>query len=398
MTVRLLARDFTDAEDLYNYTMGCLARRWPEARVRYRYVNRDGAYRFRPGFSRELTEQIEGLTELRFSEMSYEYFRRTMPWLPVDYLEWLRDYRFDPRQVQLKQEGGRLELEIAGRWQEAIYWEIKLLAIMSELAHEGPCSSEERRLPAGWESHIERKAARLSGAGVQWVDFGTRRRYSFEVQDAVVRIMKEYPGFGGTSNPYLARKHGVKAIGTYAHQLPMALQVLYGARDADRMTMEHWQEAYGDALSIALSDTLTTEHFLRSFDGAYARRFEGVRQDSGDPFAFGERLVRHYEGLGIDPRTKIIVFSDSLDTELAVRLHEHFAGRVRTVMGIGTHLTADAAMTGVKPPNHVIKLVEADFGSGPRAVVKLSDDPGKVMGDPALLEDVRKQVGYQHAR
>lgn len=398
MTIRLLVRDFTDAEDLYNYSMGHLAHRWPEARVRYRYINRDRAHRFRDGFARELRAQIEALAELTFTDAAGDFFRSTMPWLPEPYLQWLRGYRFDPALVELRQEAGRLELAIAGRWHEAIYWEIKLLAIISELSRTDPESGAIRPLPPGWESHIDRKAERLSSAGVQWVDFGTRRRYSFEVQDAVVRIMKEYAGFRGTSNPYLARKHGVKAIGTYAHQLPMAMQALHGARAADRMAMEHWIDTYGDELGIALSDTLTTENFLRGFDRSCASRFQGVRQDSGDPFAFGERLIRHYESLGIDPRTKIIVFSDSLDTELAVRLHEHFAGRIRTTMGIGTNLTADPLMTGVPPLNHVIKLVEADFGGGPRAVVKLSDDPGKVLGEPALVERVRSEIGWQDAQ
>ena len=396
MKVPLLVRDFTDAEDLYNYSMGHLAHRWPEARVRYRYINRDREHRFRPGFAGELREQIEALSQLSLTEGAFDFFRSTTPWLPEAYLRWLRGYRFDPGQVQLRQEGGRLELTIVGRWCEAIYWEIKLLAVISELTQVGP-SGAVRPLPEEWERHIERKAERLSAAGVQWVDFGTRRRYSFGVQDAVVGIMKEYSGFRGTSNPYLARKHGVKAIGTYAHQLPMAMQVLYGAREADRMALEHWMEAYGDALGIALSDTLTTENFLCSFDRNYATRFQGVRQDSGDPFAFGERLIRHYESMGIDPRTKVIVFSDNLDTQLAVRLHEHFAGRIRTTMGIGTHLTADPAMTGVRPLNHVIKLVEADFGSGPQPVVKLSDDSGKVLGEPAFIERVRREIASEHA-
>jgi nicotinate phosphoribosyltransferase len=397
MTARLLVRDFTDAEDLYNYSMGFLAQRWPQARVRYRYVNRDRTHRFRSGFVQELRAQIEALTDLRFDAAAAAFFRSAMPWLPSPYVDWLRGYRFDPSQVALRQEGGQLELSIAGPWQETIYWEIKLLAVISELSHVDRPSDTVRRLPDGWEQHIHRKAERLSAAGVQWVDFGTRRRYSFEVQDAVVRIMKDYAGFRGTSNPYLARKHGVKAIGTYAHQLPMAMQVLHGARAADRMAMEYWVGAYGDALGIALSDTLTTENFLRSFDHALASRFQGVRQDSGDPFAFGERLIRHYEALAIDPRTKILVFSDNLDTERAVRLQEHFAGRIRTTMGIGTHLTADPAMTGVTPLNQVIKLVEADFGQGAQPVVKLSDDAGKVLGDPALVERVRLELGWQPA-
>jgi len=366
--------------------------------VRYRYINRDRAHRFRAGFAQELRAQIEALAELTFDAEAYDFFRATMGWLPESYVRWLRGYRFDPDQVELREAGGRLDLSIAGPWREAIYWEIKLLAVISELSHVDPATGEVRPLPEGWEEHIHRKAERLSGAGAQWVDFGTRRRYSFEVQDAVVRIMKDYAGFRGTSNPYLARKHGVKAIGTYAHQLPMAMQVLHGARDADRMAMVHWMDAYGAQLGIALSDTLTTEHFLRSFDRDIASRFQGVRQDSGDPFAFGERLIRHYESLGIDPRTRVLVFSDNLNPELAVRLHEHFASRIRTTMGIGTNLTADPAMTGVTPLNQVIKLIEADFGNGPQPVVKLSDDVGKALGDAALIERIRLEIGWQAAQ
>jgi nicotinate phosphoribosyltransferase len=393
MTTATIIRDFTDAEDLYNHSMGWVAHRWPHARVRYEYTNRDAGFRFRAGFADELRAQVEAIGELRFDAAAAAWFRAALPWLPAEYVTWLQDFRLRPAQVEVLQEDGQLRLSITGPWREAIYWEIKLLAVISELAGLTPGSGRAAVLPAGAEEAIRRKAERLSGAGVQWIDFGTRRRHSFAVQDAVVRIMKEYPGFRGTSNPYLARVHGVNAVGTYAHQLPMAMQALYGAADADRMAMQHWLEAYDGSLGIALSDTLTTTHFLRSFTGAYAQRFEGVRQDSGDPIAFGERIIRHYESLGIDATTKVIVFSDSLDVSRAVALHEHFAGRIRTAMGIGTHLTADAAMTGVKALNHVIKLVAADFGAGWQPLVKLSDDVGKVSGDGAHVQRMRAQLG-----
>jgi nicotinate phosphoribosyltransferase len=393
MTRSTIVRDFTDAEDLYNYSMGWVAQRWPQAQVRYEYTNRDANFRFRSGYAAELRSQIEAVGELRFDAAAAAFFRATLPWLPAEYVTWLQGFRLRPSQVEVDQQEGRLRLSITGPWQGAIYWEIKLLAVISELARLTPGSERAAGLPAGAEEAIRRKAERLSAAGVQWIDFGTRRRHSFAVQSAVVRIMKEYPGFRGTSNPYLARVHGVKAVGTYAHQLPMALQALYGAADADRMAMQHWLEVYGGSLGIALSDTLTTEHFLRSFTGAYAQLFDGVRQDSGDPIAFGERIIRHYQSLGIDATTKIIVFSDSLDVDRAIALHRHFAGRIRTTMGIGTHLTADPTMTGVKPLNHVIKLVAADFGAGWQPLVKLSDDVGKVSGDVAHVGRVRAQLG-----
>ncbi|HUP19878.1 MAG TPA: nicotinate phosphoribosyltransferase [Gemmatimonadota bacterium] len=386
----LLVREFTDGEDLYNYSMGCVAQRWPEARVVYRYINRDPEHRFRPGLAAELEAQLEGLAKLRFDDAAFDFFRNTMPWLPLPYLQWLRQYRLDPAQVRVAQDGGRLDLSISGRWFETIYWEVKLLAVLSELSRRDPRTGELPALPDGWREKIHEKARRLSSAGVQWIDFGTRRRHSLEVQDAVVSIMKEYPGFRGTSNPYLAREHGLKAFGTYAHQLPMAMQALYGPRSADRMAMQHWVETYRGNLGIALADTLTTATFLGAFESLYAHLFNGVRQDSGDPIAFGERVIRHYEMLGIDPTTKVIVFSDGLDVDTALRIQDHFAGRVRTTMGIGTHLTADEAMTGVRPMNHVIKLVSADFGNGPIDVVKLSDDPGKASGDPDMVSTVRR--------
>ena len=184
-------------------------------------------------------------------------------------------------------------------------------------------------------------------------------------------------------------KHGVKATGTYAHQLPMAMQALYGARSADRMAMQHWAETYRGNLGIALSDTLTTTAFLRVFDSYFANLFTGVRQDSGDPFEFGERMIAHYQALGIDPITKVIVFSDALTPERAIALHRRFEGRIRTTMGIGTNLTADPAMTGRPALNHVIKLVRADFGDGPIELIKLSDDEGKATGDAQKVAAIR---------
>lgn len=389
----LVIADFTDGEDLYNYSMGCVAQRWPHARVVYRYTNRDAGHRFRAGFARELEAQVEALATLRFDDAAFAFFRDTMPWLPLPYLQWLRGFHLDPSQVRVRQEGGRLDLTVSGRWFEAIYWEVKLLSVISELTSRDPSTGELPPLPDGWVDLIHEKARRLSEAGVQWIDFGTRRRHGYAVQDTLVGIMKDCPGFRGTSNPFLARKHGVKAVGTYAHQLPMAMQALYGARSADRMAMQHWAETYHGELGIALSDTLTTGSFLTAFDSFYARLFTGVRQDSGDPLEFGERIISHYQSLGIDPASKVIVFSDGLDVDAAVRIHEHFAGRIRTTMGIGTHLTADPAMTGRAPLNHVIKLTSADFGSGPVEVVKLSDDPGKASGEPGMVEAVRRVLG-----
>jgi nicotinate phosphoribosyltransferase len=391
--IRPIAQAFTDGDDTYNFSMGYVAQRWPNARVVYRYTNRDSEHRFRDGFDAELRLQLAALEDLRFSAEEFAFFEQNMPWLPRPYLQWLGQHRFDASQIRISQKDGRLDIEVHGLWYETIYWEVKLLSIISELSARPSIHEDLPPLAPDWRDQIHSKARRLSEAGVQWIDFGTRRRFSFEVQDVVVEIMAQYPGFRGTSNPYLAMKHGVKAIGTYAHQLPMAMQAAYGHVSADRMAMQEWQSAYRGNLGIALSDTLTTENFLRVFDSYYANLFTGVRQDSGDPVAFGERMIQHYKSLGIDPMTKVVVFSDSLNVDKAIMLHRHFEGRIRTTMGIGTHFTADPAMTGRKALNHVIKLVQADFGNGPIGLVKLSDDIGKATGRPEDVELVRRLLG-----
>jgi nicotinate phosphoribosyltransferase len=241
-----------------------------------------------------------------------------------------------------------------------------------------------------WEDRIRRKADALYQAKVNWIDFGTRRRYSTYVHNRVVEIMKEYtPYFRGTSNVFLAMKHGVNAAGTYAHQWEQLMQAIYGPRMAAKMAMQHWVDRYRGNLGTALSDTLTTEYFLRVFDSYYANLFTGVRQDSGDPFAFADRIIQHYKNLGIDPLTKIIIFSDSLNAEKAIKLAEYCKDKIRCTMGIGTFLTNDVGYT---PMNHVIKMSDVCVNGEWIPVIKLSDDCGKHCGDAGVIKQTIKEL------
>jgi nicotinate phosphoribosyltransferase len=194
-------------------------------------------------------------------------------------------------------------------------------------------------------------------------------------------------GFRGTSNPYLAQKFGLTAHGTNAHELTMAMQAKYGLLMCNKATMDHWIAEFGGSLGIALTDTVTTRVFLRDFDQMYARLYDGVRQDSGDPKVIGDMYVDHYKKLLIDPRSKTTVFSDSLTTDLAIELHEYFLNRIKTTMGIGTHLSNDVGWT---PSNHVIKLVEIDFGHGFVTLLKMGDGVGKSTGGDQLYSDAQR--------
>jgi nicotinate phosphoribosyltransferase len=372
--------------DLYKFTMAQVAHDFPGAAVRYRFINRDQRA-FRAGFADELRQHVDAMADLRLTDAEYDWLRRFAPWLKPEYVDRLRQFRFDPSQVRIEQDDSRLSIEVEGPWTETIYWEVPLLALVSELHFKA-----ERPDPA-WEDRLRAKADRFAAAGVSDIDFGTRRRFGFAVQDRVCEILKAYaPLFRGTSNCHFAMKHGIAPQGTFAHELPMALQAKVGVRDCNRAALDLWVAHYRGDLGIGLTDTVTTDVFLRDFDSYYAKLFDGVRLDSGDPAEVGERFIAHYERLKIDTRCKVLVFSDALNTDKAIALHERFKGRAKTTMGIGTHLTNDV---GHKPLNIVIKLTHADFGEGMKGVVKLSDDAGKYTGEPGDVERAKRTLGLE---
>jgi nicotinate phosphoribosyltransferase len=371
--------------DHYKITMGqVIFGQFPSARARYRFINRGGTV-FPDGFRDALTEQVRAMADVRAQPAEIAWLRQNVRYLKPTYLEWLAHYRFDPAEVEVRQRGGTVEIEVTGPWYRTVFWEVPLLALVSELYFAA------RQPVEGWEGRIRAKAEKMAAAGARWADFGTRRRFSLAVQDKVNEVMRAYrPCFLGTSNPYLAMKYGLTPVGTYAHEGPMAMQVLAGVVAADRAWMDAWIREYQGDLGIALTDTLTSAYFFRCFGRKDAKLFDGVRQDSGDPAALAETAVAHYQGFNIDPRGKRVIFSDSLTDDKLIALHRQFSGRIMVSGGIGTFLTNDV---GHRPLNIVIKLAEADFGAGWVPVIKLSDDAGKYSGDPQRIAAARLQLG-----
>jgi nicotinate phosphoribosyltransferase len=371
--------------DLYKITMGqVIFNQFPRARARYRLINR-GAMPFPEGLGDRLGDEVRRFDHLQAKGAEIDWLLKKVRYLKPTYLEWLAHYRFKPEEVTIRQAGCMLEVEVSGPWYRTVFWEVPLLAVISELYF-----ADRQPLP-GWEDRITGKAERMASVGAHWVDFGTRRRFSYQTQDAVNQIMSRYrPFFAGTSNPHMAMKYDVTPIGTYAHEGPMAMQVLAGVACADQVWMDAWVEEYQGDLGIALTDTLTSEYFFRQFGLKEAKLFDGVRQDSGDSRRIAEKAIAHYQSLHIDPRSKHIIFSDSLTDDKLMALHKEFSDRIRVSGGIGTYLTNDV---GHQPLNMVIKMTEADFGNGWVPVIKLSDDPGKQSGDPSRLAAALVELG-----
>jgi nicotinate phosphoribosyltransferase len=387
--------------DLYKLSMQqAVLALYPDVEAEYLFVNRRaGKDKFTRQFCDRLGASIEAMADLKLTDEEYQYMK-SMPWFSPSYVEYLKNYRFDPRRVTIQCVDDNLQLRIRGPWRDAIWDEVPLMSVISELWFEPHFLISTNGCPPdkwnydGQTVKAEQKAQRLLEAGAVFTDFGTRRRRSFLSQDMLVRAMSgvaqngQYPGkFVGTSNVLLAMKYGLKPIGTMAHEWIQAHSVLGSLRHANRAALDAWVKVYHSALGTALTDTYTTSSFFEDFDPYYARLYDGIRHDSACPFKFTDNAVAHYHKLGIDPMSKTIIFSDSLDVDLAIKILRYCEGKIRCAFGIGTHFTNDFPGL-LKALNMVIKLVKL----GGVDVVKLSDDIRKAIGE----KDAVRVARYVH--
>lgn len=369
--------------DLYKITMmQAVANNYPNIGAVYAFINR-GNTLFPENFSSTLRDQIQMMGELRLSPDEEGFLRKSCGhFLKPTFFDLLRGYRFDPSQVSVNQNGGSLTVLIEGPWYETILWEVPLLALISELYFE----ITGQQTDTEWKDRARAKGKALKEAEARFADFGTRRRYSHAIQEDIVqtlkasaRSIKEGGVFAGTSNVHFAKLFGLTPIGTVAHEWFMAHAAMFGYRWATGKSLQVWADEFEGQLGIALSDTFTTEEFLRHFNTYFAKLFDGVRQDSGDPFEILEMFIAHYQSLRINPLHKTIIFSDGLNVPLVLKLVEACRDRILCSFGIGTNLTNDV---GTEPLNMVIKLSHIILPDGTRIpTIKLSDGPGKFTGE-----------------
>lgn len=361
---------------------------------RYHDVNVAAEFRCRGDdllgvYADAIREQVDFMRHLALSDEEFT-FLEGLPFFEADYLSWLRTFRYDPAQVHISNNNGHLDIRLTGPWLEVIMWEVPLLAVISEVVHQhrSPGVTPQMALDSleGRLVQFKELTADIDLSAFRLMDFGTRRRFSREVQEAIVERLQQESWFVGTSNYDLARRLNLTPMGTQAHEWFQAHQQISPVlANSQRAALQAWLDEYPDQLGIALTDCITMDAFLRDFDLSFASQYQGLRHDSGDPFEWGEKAIAHYEKLGIDPKTKVLVFSDNLDLPKAIELYRHFCARVNLSFGIGTRLTCDIPQ--VKPLNIVIKLVECNG----KPVAKLSDSPGKtICHDKAFVRALRK--------
>jgi nicotinate phosphoribosyltransferase len=376
--------------DLYKFTMmQVVLHHFPAANVEYRFRCRTPGVDLVP-YVDEIRDQVRQLCKLRFTEPELDYLRR-MRFIKSDFVDFLALFQLNEKYIHITPSpkgNGEIDIRIEGPWLHTILFEIPVLAIVNEIYFRNTQHTPDYR--EGRERLTDKMAllgARPDYADCKIADYGTRRRFSKQWHEEVILMLKAGLGeqFAGTSNVFYAMKHGLTPLGTMAHEYLQACQALGPRlRDSQTFGFEMWAKEYRGDLGIALSDVYGMKAFLRDFDMYFCKLFDGARHDSGDPFEWGERLLKHYEINRCDPRTKILVFSDALDIPKVLQLYERFRRRCKLAFGVGTNLTNDL---GYKPLQIVIKMVR---GNG-QPVAKLSDSPGKNMcDDPAYIAYLRQ--------
>ncbi|WP_368639301.1 nicotinate phosphoribosyltransferase [Castellaniella ginsengisoli] len=382
--------------DLYKFTMWqAMLHRHPAAQAEYRFICRERPERSLAALAPEIERQLDHLCTLRFQAEELEYLRG-LRYIKPDFVDFLSLFHFQRRFIRVSTQGDALEIIAHGPQVHVMAFEVFVLAIVNELyfrCQQGPDVLAEGRRRLQGKIALLRDFSREPARRfpLQISDFGSRRRFSRAWQAEVVETLHQAAPqtITGTSNVTLARALGLVPVGTMAHEYLQSYQAFgkVRLRDFQRAALEDWVQEYRGDLGIALTDVVGMDAFLADFDLYFAKLFDGLRHDSGDPVAWGERAIAHYQSLRIDPAGKRFVFSDGLDLPRALALYRHFADRVQPAFGIGTSLTNDL---GLKPLNIVMKL----FRCNGMSTAKLPDSPGKVhCTDETFLAYLRQVFG-----
>ncbi len=380
--------------DLYKLTTSyAYMKMFPDAECTFKFTDRNRIPRTTE-FLENYKKKMKELCMIHLTDEEFHWVVSAIPFIPMYYWEWLRSFRFEYDKMNIYlDEDNVLCIEVTDKNYKASLYEIPHLFTVPEVNNTGK--------PIDWEltmSKLKDKVDLANKNGVLFSEFGTRRRFSYEVQDKVCAYLKEHAKTCvGTSNVHFAMKYNMRPCGTHPHEWFMFHGAQFGYKNANYMALENWVNVYDGDLGTALTDTYTTDVFFRNFSMKQAKLFDGIRQDSGDEYKFIEKAIKFYKSKGIDPTTKTIIFSNALDFPKAVEIKKHCEGKIRAAFGIGTNLTCDVyAPDGSKynAENIVEKMSKCRMNANQPwfITIKISDDLGKHMGDNKEFDHAKYEL------
>nr|WP_308648268.1 nicotinate phosphoribosyltransferase [uncultured Agathobacter sp.] len=384
--------------DMYKFSMGqTIFHQFTSYKTTWTFKCRNKDVHFSEEMVEEIRQQIAAFCSLRFTEEELDYLDN-ITWIKGSYVDFLRLWqpRYEEFTITTDAPCG-LSIEAAGTWLNTTMYEIPILAIVNEVYFRMAYDYDE--LLEQFKTRLSQKVEMLEKNKYRlntFSEFGLRRRLSAQAQEIAVEALANLKDtdskFIGTSNVYLAKKYNLKPIGTMAHEWIMCTgqgNHKHNPAYSNWYALDAWVKEYGILNGIALTDTITTDCFLRDFQLTYATLFSGVRHDSGDPYEWGEKMIAHYKKLGINPVTKTLLFSDSLDFEKATQIYDHFKDKVQVAFGIGTFISND---TNVPALNIVMKTTKCNGMD----VAKISDIAGKGMcKNPYYVDYLNRCIEYR---
>ena len=380
--------------DLYKFTTSyAYMKMFPDAECTFKFTDRNRIPRTTE-FLENYKKKMKELCMIHLTDEEFHWVVSAIPFIPMYYWEWLRSFRFEYDKMNIYlDEDNVLCIEVTDKNYKASLYEIPHLFTVPEVNNDSK--------PIDWDltmSKLKDKVDLANENGVLFSEFGTRRRFSYEVQDKVCAYLKEHAKTCvGTSNVHFAMKYNMRPCGTHPHEWFMFHGAQFGYKNANYMALENWVNVYDGDLGTALTDTYTTDVFFRNFSMKQAKLFDGIRQDSGDEYKFIEKAIKFYKSKGIDPTTKTIIFSNALDFPKAVEIKKYCEGKIRSAFGIGTNLTCDVyAPDGSKynAENIVEKMTKCRMNANQPwfITIKISDDLGKHMGDNKEFDHAKYEL------
>lgn len=380
--------------DLYKFTTSyAYSKLYPRAYGQFRFIDRSRVA-YPEGFGAALRAEVQAMSGLALSRDEAAFLRQELPYLPPTYIDFLQGFRFDPEEVIIEQDAeGYISITAEGLLYRVTLWEVPLLALVSELYFRMTGAVADM---AYAEAAIIDKARRLREEGITFSMFGMRRRFSYEVEYRMTELLREHAGewMYGTSNVHIAHQLGLKVSGTHPHEWIQFHGAMYGYKMANYMAMEDWINVYDGDLGTVLTDTYTTDVFMRNFSKKHAMLFTSLRHDSGDPLVFTDKVIARYHELRVDPKIKYIIFSDGLNVDRAIEIANYCRGRIGASFGIGTNFSCDVG-NGIKSRNIVMKLWQCKMTERDRwhPCVKLSDVDGKHTGEESEIRLAQETLG-----
>ena len=384
--------------DIYKFSMSyCYFRLYPLSEGTFKFNDRNKeSWKDYPEIIDEFKRAIYSASSLKLTEEERKWCIKNIPYIPSNYWEWLSTFQFDPSKINCwLDENGVFQCEVTDKMYKVTLYEILVLSTWAELRNNYLKSNGYPFLIERSRKIAEEKINFANRHGIPFSEFGTRRRYNSSVHEMVLDVIKEKSlTCTGTSNVFYAMKYGMTSQGTIAHECYMFHAAVFGYKRANYLTLEDWIKVYDGALGTALVDTYTTPSFLRTLTRKQAHLLSGFRQDSGDEYKIGNMIISRLKEFGIDPKSKIIVFSNALDFDKAKDIYEYFNGRCKVAFGIGTNLTCDTGIEEYKPANIVMKLSRCRLSPKDpwEKCIKISDDLGKHMGDDFEFEIAKHEL------